>query len=193
MPFSITPSFIDIFKIGDNINFNLEVLKVLYEGYRKLPDGQKLTKPIVIINISIVEAILYDFIENRIKRANRTEILFSEILAAFQNKRFDKFEHYITQAQKYNLFDLKDTNLYEAMHILRKKRNRVHIQNSKWEDPRDERDIFDERSKILSERVLEKILDVMVSKYPRRAEYHGYVKDFELPWEKHLVNQTITK
>jgi hypothetical protein len=187
MPFSIKANFIDVFKIGDNINFNLEILKVLYSGYETLIDGKKLTKPIIIINTSIAEAVLHDFIVNRIKKANKTEKLFSEILDVLKSKKLDKFEHYIVQAEKYDFFDLKDTNFYNAMHSLRKKRNRIHIQNYKWEKPYDENQIFDEKSKILSEKVLEKILNTMVTKYPRREEYHDFVKDFELPWNRHFL------
>ncbi len=191
MPFSVPANFIDIFKIGDNINYNLEILKTLYEGYRGSLGGEKLIKPIVIINTSISEAILYDFIENRIRRANRTEVLFSEILTSLRAKKLDRFEHYIAQAQKYDFFDLRDTNFYGAMHSLRKKRNRVHIQNSNRKIPFDEKAVFDERAKILSEKVLEKILDTMSSKYPRREEYRGYVKDFELPWDRHFKERAV--
>lgn len=186
MSFIVKPNFIDVFKIGDNINFNLETLKVLYDGYDHLPNGNKLIKPIVIINTSITEAILYDFIENRIRRANKTETLFVEILDSILNKKLDKFEAYIEQAKKHNLLGIEDLGFYEAMHSLRKKRNRVHIQNAKLEAPSDESEIFNEKSKILSEKVLEKILNTMTSKYPRREEYHGFVSDFELPWDRHF-------
>lgn len=186
MTFSIKANFIDVFKIGDNVNFNLEILKILYEEYEKSPDGKRLIKPIVIINTSIAEALLYDFIENRIRRANRSERMFLEILSVLQEKKLDKFEHYITQAEKYDFFYQKDTNFYKAMHSLRKKRNRIHIQNYKNEKPYDEYMVFDEKAKILSEKVLEKILNTLSIKYPRREEYHGFVKDFELPWEKHF-------
>ncbi len=191
MTFTVKATFIDIFKIGDNINYNLEILKVLYEQYASLAVlGNKnlLIKPIVIINTSIAEAILYDFIENRIRRANSTEIMFPDILSVLRGKKLDRFEHYIIQAQKYDFFDQKDTNFYNAMHSLRKKRNRVHIQNSKLGEPANESEAFDEKLKLLSEKVLEKILDTMTTKYPRREEYHDYVKDFELPWDKHFVN-----
>src|SRR3989344_1045895 len=142
MSFIIKASFIDVFKIGDNINFNLKILRTLYEQYDRLEDKKDLLiKPIIIINTSVAEAILYDFIENRIRRANKTEVLFSEILDAIRGKKLDKFEHYITQAQKYDFFDAKDTKFYEAMHGLRKKRNRIHIQNSKNEKPRNESEL----------------------------------------------------
>lgn len=187
MSFIVKANFIDVFKIGDNINYNLKILKRLYDVYGKEEQNKNLLiKPIVIINTSIAEAILYDFIENRIKRANRTEPLFPELFSIFNNKKFDKFEHYIAQARKYDFFDQKDSNFYEAMDSLRKKRNRVHIQNSKHENPRDENDVFNEKSKILSEKILEKIFDTMTAKYPRREEYCGYVNDFEIPWNKHF-------
>ncbi len=189
MAFLIKANFIDVFKIGDNINYNLRILKSLYGVYTTNGlEKNLLIKPIVIINTSIAEAILYDFIENRIRKANRTEPLFTEFLAILSQKKLDKFEHYIAQARKYDFFDQKDTNFYEAMDSLRKKRNRIHVQNSKNDEPRDEYELFDERSKILSEKVLEKILNTMASKYPRREEYYGYVGDFELPWNKHFRN-----
>src|SRR3989344_2173928 len=145
MPFSVRANFIDNFKIGDNINYNLGILRILYKGYVELPDGNKLIKPIVIINTSIAEAILYDFIENRIRRANRTERLFSEIADILLNKKLDKFAHYIAQAKKYDFFELKDTNFYEAMESLKKKRNRIHIQNTEHVEPRNESEVFDEK------------------------------------------------
>lgn len=186
MSFSIKANFIDIFKIGDNINFNLGVLKVLYEAYESLSSGKELIKPIVIMNTSITEALLYDFIENRIRKANKGEKLFIEILDVLLEKKLDKFEHYITQAEKYDFFNLKDTNFYNAMRSLKEKRNRIHIQNNKWIKPYNENEAFDERSKVLSEKVLEKVLDTLTSKYPRSEAYHRYVQDFELPWNKHF-------
>lgn len=187
MAFTIKANFIAVFKIGDNINYNLKILKVLYDDYDKNVGRRALLiKPIVIINASIAEAILYDFIENRIRKANKTEPLFPEILSFLNAKKIDKFEHYIAQAKKYDFFDQKDTNFYEAMDSLRRKRNRIHIQNNKNEKPENEFELFNERSKILSEKVLEKILNTMTIKYPRREEYRGYVNDFQFPWDKHF-------
>lgn len=185
MSFIIKASFIAEFKIGDNINFNLRILKILYEQYVK-NENSLLIKPIIILNTSIIEAVLYDFIENRIKRANRSEIIFPDISALFKSKRFDKFEHYIEQARKYNFFDVKNENFYSAMHSLRKKRNRIHIQNNKRGEPCNEEEVFNEKSKILSEKILEKVFNIMVNKYSRREEYHGYVEDFKIPWDRHF-------
>jgi len=187
MSFCIKANFIDEFKIGDNVNFNLQILKILYDQYERLgKEKSLLIKPILILNTSIAEAVLYDFIQNRIKNANRTEIILPFLTAIFKLKKFDRFEHYIEQARTHDLFSTKNTEFYEAMDILRKKRNRIHIQNDKREDPKNEQDVFDEKSKILSEIVVEKIFNTMVAKYPRRKEYHDYVADFEIPWERHF-------
>lgn len=187
MSFSVTANFIDQFKIGDNINYNLDILSALYDGYLNLPEGRILIKPIVLLNVSIAEAILFDFVVNRLKRPYRTEVISIDIYNNLKDTNLKKFEHYITQAEKYDLFDLKDTPFYGALRSLIKKRNRIHIQNDKYELPYEEDKVFDEKSKILSEKVLEKILVTMSVKYPRRDEYHKYVKDFELPWDKHFI------
>ncbi|MSR75985.1 MAG: hypothetical protein EXS68_00120 [Candidatus Ryanbacteria bacterium] len=186
MAFKVKVTFIDVFKIGDNINYNLQILKVLYSGYKDLPDGHKLIKPIVIINTSIVEALFFDFVVNRLKRPYRTEVLFSEIFAALKDKNLHRFENYISQVEKRDLFELGNTNFYEILRILSKKRNRIHIQNEKWEEPRDESDVFDKESKIMSEKILEKTVYILVSKFSRREEYHRYVNDFEFPWDRHF-------
>lgn len=186
MSFVKPSNFIDVFKIGDNINYNLKILKSLYKSYDESPEGGILIKPIVIINTSIVEAILFDLIENKIRRPYYLERIFPEVREALVDKKLDKFEHYITQAKKYDFFSMGDTNFYEAMHSLRKKRNRIHIQNQKHEEPHNEEDIFNERLKILSEKVLEKTINTMISKYQRPVQYHRYVDDFELPWDKHF-------
>jgi hypothetical protein len=187
MSFEVSVNFIDQFKIGDNINFNLEILAVLYDGYANLQDGKKLIKPIVLLNTAIIEAVLFDFVVNRLKRPYRSEILFENISSILKDVNLKKFEHYITQIEKYDLFELKDTNFYNAIRSLSKKRNRIHIQNDKRDEPLDESNIFNDKLKILSEKVLEKILFAMSNKYPRRNEYHKYVKDFILPWDQHFI------
>ncbi len=190
MSFKIKANFIVVFKIGDNINFNLRILKTLYDGYNNLPDGRNLIKPIVILNTAVTEAVLYDFVVNRLKRPYSVDVLFIDIFNFLKDKDLRKFEHYITQAEKFDLFDLKDTNFYNALRSLNKKRNRVHIQNDRWEKPYEEYKIFDEKAKILSEKVLEKVVNTMTLKYPRNEEYHDYVNDFELPWNRHFDSVT---
>ena len=58
----ISSGFIGDCKVGDNINYNLAVLGLLYT-YQKINTQNKilLNKPITIIIISIIEVLLYYF------------------------------------------------------------------------------------------------------------------------------------
>ncbi|NCS99665.1 hypothetical protein GW765_01650 [Candidatus Parcubacteria bacterium] len=188
MPFTVPADFIDSFKIGDNINYNLKILKELYDPNQSFRQEYYFRKLIIILNTSITEALLYDFVENRIIRANRTETLFEEILDKLNIKKLDKFEHYIAQAEKHNLFKMKDVSFYNAMHVLKKLRNRVHIQNAKRLKPADESEAFTDNMKLLSEKVLEKTVKILHRDFQRREEYRSYVKDFEFPWDEYFSN-----
>jgi hypothetical protein len=61
----VSSAFIGNFKIGDNIHYNLEVLKTLYACNEELSPDQKrfLDKPITVTLVSICEALIYDFID----------------------------------------------------------------------------------------------------------------------------------
>ena len=54
-------SFVWNFKHGDNIIYNFEILQELY-NVKKVTKNNILNKPIIIITVSIIEAILIDFI-----------------------------------------------------------------------------------------------------------------------------------
>ena len=186
MSFKIKANFFGDFKIGDNINYNLEVLNILYEAYSRLSDGYKLIKPIVIFNTAIIEAILYDFIENRIRNKSYGDPIFLEITPQLPNKKADKFKYLIEKSQDYDFFLMEDKAFYNDMDFLRKMRNRIHIQNGRFEEPRKEQEIYHEGLKILSEKILEKVIKTMTFHYEREKKYN-YVKDFELPWNEHFI------
>lgn len=67
--FVVKSNFLCQFKVGDNINYNFGVLLVLYEQYDLLSNNEykrkRLIKPIVVITVSIIEALLYDFFLRR--------------------------------------------------------------------------------------------------------------------------------
>jgi len=186
--FRVRPDFIWNFKTGDNIVYNLSVLAVLYEQYAILSTDMTkqrlLVKPILVLNVSIAEALLHDFLR-RVQGSRREGVanLSREVMSAIRGKQFDQFEHYIAQARKHDLFDLRSTNFYEAMDSLRKKRNRIHIQNTYGYEPANEYSAFTEKDKITSEKILEKIVSTLSEKYPR-----GFcsVTEFNLPWDRHF-------
>ena len=55
-------NFVWNFKHGDNIMYNFKILHSLYRAYETVDDKQLLNKPITIQIVSIVEAILIDFL-----------------------------------------------------------------------------------------------------------------------------------
>ena len=61
--FTVSSNFIGNFKLGDNINHNLEILQLLYRQFdqSKFRNKRLLCKPIIIIVVSIIEAVLHDF------------------------------------------------------------------------------------------------------------------------------------
>jgi hypothetical protein len=177
--------FIGDFKLGDNIVFNLSILKTLY-AYRAvgIPAQRRyLQKPITLLNISVIEALLYDF-HSRIRNNTREGIaLPQKMLDAIRGKQLDEFEKYIASAKKNDFFDLKDTVFYDKLDDLRKLRNRVHIQNTKNHFEKDDNQAFSEDRMILSEQALEEFIRTFARKFARD---HSYVANFDLPWDTHF-------
>ena len=131
--FKVASNFFGSFKIGDNINYNLVILRQLYKCLNDLKKEEKnlLYKPITIIIVSIIEALLYDFIEIRIKTHTREGVgkLHTKTLEAIRKSKFDNMSKYIDCVEKYKLLRFK--KIYTNLDDLRKLRNRVHIQNTK--------------------------------------------------------------
>lgn len=189
MSFSIKPNFFCIFKIGDNINYNLETLNYLYDLYNDVENHKKdlLLKPIITINICIIEAILFDFY----KRVNTNIIegvvnIDDDKLEDIRGKKIDNFAKYIDSAKKHDLFDIAHTNFYSKLHLLRSARNRIHIQNEKFFSPENECFVFTEEIKNLSERCLEFLVKTMNKKYERSEYLQGHVKEMFFPWKENF-------
>ena len=187
--FKVKSDFICIFKVGDNINYNLKVLALFYKTDSMIKDGTNvlLYKPIIIIIASICEAILYDF-HVRIRCNTREGIrnLGASIINNIRSKKIDEFETYIASAKKCELFGEKDSKIYIDLDELRKLRNRIHIQNKKKYFADDEDIVFTKERKIMAEEILEKIMKEMLGKYSRPNSVTGYVEDFVIPWDEHI-------
>ncbi len=182
----IKSTFIGDFKTGDNIVFNLKILKALY-AYRAgalVDDKVYLQKPIIVFNVSIVDAVLHDFY-SKVRTLTREGVanVTAALLAEWRGMTIDKLELYVTQAKKHNLFGEPDA-FYEELHDLRKLRNRVHIQNEKHHFEPDDRIAFDESRMIQSEKAVEKVLRRMEQNHARNLDH---VQEFELPWNAHFV------
>lgn len=183
----IESKFIGDFKLGDNINHNLKILALLYEQYAKGDDAQKLLlcKPITLLLVSIIDAILYDLhwrIRTFTKEGVRN-VLKSSIVYIRSLKKMDTLEKYIASAKKNGLLGPTNDQLYADLDTLRRLRNRIHIQNTKKDFEPDEINAFSTVRKLLAEKAIEKTLKVMAEKYARET---NFVDDFTLPWEPHF-------
>lgn len=187
--FKIESNFIGNFKTGDNINYNLKVLKLLYKYYQEPNSYERrlLCKPIILIIVSITEALLQDF-HMRVKTHSMEGVrnVALKVIEYIKGKHIDVLETYINSAKKHDFFKMADTPFYDSLHELRKLRNRIHIQNERKNTPSNESEAFREDKKILAEKVLEKMMKIMSAEYHRNLSTIGYVDDFELPWEEHF-------
>ena len=186
--FEISSNFIGDFKLGDNINYNLDLLALLYNYYERATADQRrlLCKPTILTIVSINEAVLHD-LHGRVQTFTREGVkgLAETVVSYIRGKKLDKLEHFIASARRHNLFDAEDSALYESLDELRRLRNRIHIQDAGNDLGRDDRDAFNEHRKKLAEKVLEKTLRTMATKYSRGPEFH-HVADFELPWQPYF-------
>jgi hypothetical protein len=184
---TIESKFIGDFKIGDNIVYNLNILALLYNQFNA-SDAEKrrlLCKPIIVSLGSIVEASLHD-LHTRI-RTFTIEGVRNVQLAAIEQirnmEKLDDFGKYINAAKTHDLFDAADTAFYDDLGTLRKLRNRVHIQNTKRILERDEYQVYTPARKVLSERVTEKTLRTLATKFARDQDH---VDQLRLPWNAHF-------
>jgi len=191
--FTIPSNFIGHFKTGDNICHNLRILKLLYRQYNTSDSHEKilLSKPIILILISIIEACLHDF-HMRVRThtiegiSNLDEAIIEEIRISGE----EEFGYYIANAKTHDLFDMRgktEGRFYERLDQLRKLRNRIHIQNIWGSKPPDEYQAFTEKEKVLAEKILEVVMKTLSAKHPRSFYATGYVDDFELPWREYFL------
>lgn len=153
--FTVKANFIGDFKTGDNINYNLKILNQFYELNKNLGEDERilLLKPIILIIVSIIEAVLHDFYFRIRKHTNEgVPNLGSLIIDYIRGKNFDQLSYYIESVKKHNIFNFQKIDFYEKLDQLRKLRNRIHIQNKYNYEPIDEERAFTNSEKILAER-----------------------------------------
>lgn len=189
---TINSNFMGNFKLGDNICFNLAILKTLYDLRATGNPLQRrhLQKPIIVMNVSIIEAVLYD-LHLRVKTFTSEGVanLQATVIQYIRGKKIDELERYIASAKKHDLFDQSESGFYDGLDDLRKIRNRLHIQNTRKHFEPDDVTAFSEARLTLSEQALEHVMRTMARKYSRPQ--HNFVKDFVLPWQAHFENAAV--
>ena len=185
MTVTIDASFIRRFKIGDNMVYTSEILEELYLNNKEL-----LIKPKVLLNTSLIDAALYDFL--RRIREHRREFQYLDVNTRQKIRRMniDKvrgLKQHITKFRHYSLLG-KSPYVYDQLSALNALRNRVHIQNEDSSFEADERAAFSKAWLLHSEKCTEYVLRYLSTKYPRNKRH---VKDINLPWCAHF-NDDLT-
>lgn len=170
-------SFIWEFKIGDNIKYNLNIIYNLIEDYNKNRFNYK--KPISILCVSVIEAILVDFLarldmgtNHFPKKLNDARFEIKSKLSKEKKEFPGIFLDKVYQYRKLRNFKYKDLiDFFEEFSILGPSiktyknlqkighfRNRVHINNYFGNFERDE-------SKVFSEKRTQLTIDYMVKMF----------------------------
>lgn len=180
---TINSSFIGIFKLGDNIVYNLSALEELYEAQNR--GSRHLRKQIIVLIGSIAEALLYDLYAkiNNLVHEGVGDIP-EETLDAIREKKISKFHFFIEHAEDKSLLNAND-RLYGRLYMLKDLRNRIHIANTKKMFAPDDFDAFDASRQKIAEKALEEMMKVMEKRYSR-GEKKRFVQDFILPWTAHF-------
>jgi hypothetical protein len=179
--------FLWTFKIGDNILYNLDVIFKLIEDHNK-SSSQSYTKPISILCVSVIEAILVDFLE-RLDSATRqfpdklskNRMLIKSELSTrkrvlqriykgqvYQYKRLENFGYkdLIEVYEKFKILGASVTT-YAELQDLGRFRNRVHIRNYFENFERDESRTFSETRTQRAINSMEKTIAYLGRNYPR--------------------------
>jgi hypothetical protein len=179
---AINNTFMWSFKKGDNIIYNFQILDALYESRKNIVGKSQLfNKPIILILVSIIECMIEDFTK-RAKQRTHDPLpnLTNSQLLDYKTKKYDKLEHFISVAKKHNLFD-RDNSFYDGLDKLRVIRNRFHIQANNDKLEADENKVFTNNTVLVAQRILEIIIEKMMTKFPRQPSTINF-SDIIFPW-----------
>jgi hypothetical protein len=190
------PAYMDAFFWDDirkeNTNFNFLILTHLCK-LRKVDagNGYLLNKPILIMLVSIVECILYDLI----KRISNYEyhddplpgIDFISVINCVDIMRAqnvcDTFEQVILYFEERPRLLEVNKQVYEQLHVLRKLRNRVHIQVYNKKN-KSENNMWTEEKIQSAGKILEELCAILSSKFSRpNKEIILTTLKFPKPWQ----------
>ena len=183
-------TFIWDFKHGANIVYNFEVLHSLYEARNVATDKNKLNKPITISIVSIIEAVLIDFlvrideatnhlptnvsqetldeIKTEIEKKKKPEKIGDEFgKRIFLKRKMYPFNEIIKIMKKHELFGVKEDKIYKQLENFGNIRNRVHIQNYHQNFEDYEHKVFTSHRLTVLEKLLANLWDKMTDDYKR--------------------------
>lgn len=186
--------FVWDFKHGDNIQYNFQVLAALYKTKNDSHAPNILNKPITISIVSIIEAVLIDFLtrineatnhlpnnisqdsldkmKQEIEKQKKPFKVDSEIgERIYLRRKMYNFSDIVKVFRKYEIFGATNDPIYDQLLKFGDLRNRVHIENYHGNFEDRENKVF--TSQRLTE--LEEIMDALWSKM---------TAEFQRPWSE---------
>ena len=180
-----TEQFFWDFKRMDNVNYNFEIIELLYKAKKENNNSTHFNKPIIIHLMAIIECILYDF-ENRVRGFSTDSfpsITTEEVAHLKAKKETDELRKLIPRFQSLNLLRVPESSsLYSDLEQLRKVRNRIHIQNNYKTLPRTEVYAFKDEILKKTEICFEEVCKVFCNVYPRWGKTPMPMEEFPRPW-----------
>lgn len=177
---SIPCNFVGDFKVGDNLVYNCNLLCALAARN----DDGALHKAIVLQAGAILEAALIQVIY-RAQTFNLEGVpnIAPADRLAIQAARIDKFAVAIDVMRKYAVLEGMPETIYDDLHLLRKYRNKIHIQDDLRiaAAPRDEDAAFTDALATRAIRVTVIVLRHLSTALARPPHIHAYVGNLAVP------------
>ena len=186
-------SFVWNFKHGDNIMYNFKILQTLYIARETAENERLLNKPITIQIVSIVEAILIDFLTRidlatnhlpggvdretldeikaeieKDKKPHKIEDEFGERI--FMRRKMYHFNQIVKILRKYEILGTENDDIYGHLSNFADMRNRVHIENYHG-------NLEDREYKVFTSQRLNALEEVLSGLWVKMTT------DFKRPWE----------
>lgn len=180
-----TSNFFWDFKRMDNVDYNFEIVEILYAAKKQNNNDKHFNKPILILLMAIIECTLYDFILriNQHRSDSFPNITWRAISYFRDAGSTDVLKRLIPQIKSQNLMRVSENDsLYDDLEYLRKVRNRIHIQNKYNLLGRNEYGVFSDPTLEKAQGCLEKIYDALCNVYPRWQNQPISMSDFPRPW-----------
>lgn len=186
IPFSeYTGQFFWDFKRMDNVNYNFEIVEVLYDAKKQNQNDRHFNKPLISILLSIIECMLYDFM-NRIRgfRWDSFPNITPEMIASVRgSSQTDEMKKLIDICRAENLLQISSgSTLYDDLEELNKLRNRIHIQNKYNYAHADESVAFSDSKLLLAQSSFKSVCEALCNVYPRWNKSPIPMSEFPEPW-----------
>ncbi|MEQ8899725.1 MAG: hypothetical protein RID11_02320 [Roseovarius sp.] len=186
-------NFVGDFKVGDNLVYNSVVLSDLAQNN----DEGRFNKMMSLQAGSIVEASMAEIVF-RAQHYNREGVpnIVEADRQEIAGKKIDKFNNTIDVFRKYNMLNGMVGDIYDDLHVIRKFRNKVHIQDNIniAGVSRDEVVSFD-RTRM--EWIINKSYDIIIflsENYSRPSGIAKFVGDLSLPhFEQCATGQNVKR